>query len=972
MRDVTRRGRDIFVGREQEIATLRSALLEALSGGASLAFVSGEIGIGKSTLVQRVAADAAKQGVRVISGLCYDMETSAPYSPWIDLARLYRPAENEPKIPLEIERMLSGSTPQPPTVAGEIEGFLLELAAKRGLLLILEDLQWADQASLELLRIIVRRFRTEPVAIVATYRDTDLQPRAALYRILPSLIRETRATRLSLLRLDDAELEDLIRSRYDVASGDLNRLVRYVSRYAEGNPFFTEELLHALESDRILIERSTSGWEVEDLATFQMPLLLRQIIDGRLARLAPGTLQALQIAAVIGDDISLPVWQELSGLDTEALSAVVDDAMTSGVLEETPGRQFLRFRHALVREALYDSLVLLRRRVVHEKIGDLLAEDPLPNPDSIAHHYQAAGNPKAAQWLVRAARRSMQAASYLAAASRFEEAISVIQGLPESRGDYAWLLLEISEAYRYVDTPRALSYLDIALERGREYHDQALVTAATWLRGRARALAGENSLDDIDAGLEMYAALSPEDVARIRTSNVGAIVSIGSLAPNLAHFGRHSQAIEAAERYFSAVNSGEFERNPNEHGDAHFALALSYAAFGETERARIEFENTRRRRLETGHHHGVAAAYDWEYVALDKAYFADNPESGRATIRLADEAWLKSDFVHLLEPGIVPHVTEGQILLGDWDEARRRATACLTIPPLRSGSTLILAELDRLQGDQESARSRIRAAIPYGPEIEPSVWLAHNTMEMMRVAAELALDRNDIERAQEWTAAYGRWAEWTGRRASIANHLTLEARVRRAGGNLDAAREAAMQAISVASSPRQPLPLMAAHLLLGEVDTRQGELETAAAHLDAALKIATAADAPYERARCLAAVAQLQLARGASDEANRNAEEAREIARSLGARPLIARLDNLSEEVDAAPIEPEIPGGLTPREIDVLKLVARGLTDAEVGTELHISPRTVGRHLSSIYSKLDVNSRTAATAFAYEHGLAHG
>ncbi|MEZ4572158.1 MAG: DUF2791 family P-loop domain-containing protein [Thermomicrobiales bacterium] len=549
------RGRHaIFVGREQETETLRASLIDSLAGRSSLAFVSGEIGIGKSTIVQQVANDATAQGVRVITGLCYDLETSAPYSPWIDLARLYRPGDGEPALPDEIAALLAGDVPQPPTMTAELEKFLIELSGDRGVLLVLEDLQWSDQASLEVLRILARRLRPFPIAMVATYRDTDLQPRTPLYRMLPTLIRESRAARINLPRLDRTALEQFVRGRYELPAPELERLVGYVARYAEGNPFFCEELLHALEAERILSQSDTNGhWRIGDLETFQMPLLLRQIIDGRLARLAEETRAALQIAAVIGDEIPLALWQNLTGLDVEGLSAIVDDAMTSGVIEETAGRQHLRFRHALVREALYDSLVLLRRRVVHRQIGDLLAGQANPDPDTIAHHYYLAGEPKVADWLIKAARRSIQAASYLAAAGKFEEAIAILQRNNDQSGDYAWLLLEIAEAYRYVDTPRALSYLDIALEQGREISDSALITAATWLRGRTRALAGENALSEIDSAVEMFEALDPDQRGRIRSSSLGSVVSYGALAPMLAHFGRHQQAIESAQRFFEML-----------------------------------------------------------------------------------------------------------------------------------------------------------------------------------------------------------------------------------------------------------------------------------------------------------------------------------------------------------------------------------------------------------------------------------
>ena len=955
---------------------MREAILRALRGQASLAFVSGEIGIGKTTLVRELAEEAAASGVRVVTGLCYDLEMTRPYSPWIDLARLYQPEPGEPQLPESIRRVTDGVVPPSTELAGQFEDFLIELAGRRGLLLVLEDLHWSDQASLELLRVLARRVRELPIAIVATYRDTDLTPETPLYRMLPALVREPRSTRVNLHRLTKEALRALIDQHYKLAEQDAVRLVNYVARYAEGNPFFTEEVLYALEADRILspvddcASQNSIAWTLGDLEALQMPPLVQQVIEGRLSRLDESTREALQIAAVIGQEIPLSLWQELTGMDDDQLAEIVEAAMVAGLIDEVPNRHSLAFNHALVREALYNSLFLLRRRGLHRRIAEIMASDSLPDPDTIAHHFYLAGDQRAADWLILAGRRSIQAAAYMAAAARFEEALAILDRDGSRLEDHTWLLFETAEAYRYIDTSRALGYLDTALDRGREASDAAVVAVGTWLRGRIRAFAGENSVQELEEGVRLYEALSEADRARIAASSLAHVVSYGTLSQMFAHFGRHREAIDMANRFFDMLARGETKRDPNEIGEAHMALALSYAAVGDTERARSEFAASRRRREEVGNPHGVAGAYDWEYVALDKSYFADNASACRRTIRLADEYWGRSDFIRLVDSQVIPHITEGHILLGEWSEARRRAETCLEIPVLRSGCILLLTELDALQGNYEQALARIRAALPNGPDTKPSVWLAHNTMEMMRVAFELELERGNLEGAGEWAATYGLWARWTGRLPALAKHRLIDAALAKAQGQLDTAARYARDVIELATKPRQPLPLMTANRLLGEIDTERGELDAAAKHLSEALAIAEAGEAPFEIARCKLALGRHAAAAGDKARAQELLEAARAIAQELGARPFLAAAEKL-EQVDAAPARPaEIPGGLSPREVDVLRLVARGMTDAEVAEALSISPRTVGRHLSSIYSKLGVGSRTAATAFAFEHGLA--
>jgi DNA-binding CsgD family transcriptional regulator len=188
------------------------------------------------------------------------------------------------------------------------------------------------------------------------------------------------------------------------------------------------------------------------------------------------------------------------------------------------------------------------------------------------------------------------------------------------------------------------------------------------------------------------------------------------------------------------------------------------------------------------------------------------------------------------------------------------------------------------------------------------------------------------------------------------------ASLHRARHDEPAARRAAEDALASAGAPRQPLALLAAHRVLGELATARRGVEEARHHLDLALGLAEACAAPYERAQVLIAQAELQAHIPGRDAARR-LDEARTIGEQLGAAPLLARLDHLARPTTA------FPRGLTAREVEVLRLVAEGLTDAQVAERLVLSPRTVSQHLRSVYNKLGVSSRAAATRFAIEHRL---
>jgi DNA-binding CsgD family transcriptional regulator len=188
----------------------------------------------------------------------------------------------------------------------------------------------------------------------------------------------------------------------------------------------------------------------------------------------------------------------------------------------------------------------------------------------------------------------------------------------------------------------------------------------------------------------------------------------------------------------------------------------------------------------------------------------------------------------------------------------------------------------------------------------------------------------------------------------------------RAFEDIDLAFDEAHEALSLATNPRQPLTMLRANRLIGELETDRHQHTGADLALTAALDLATLCDASFERALTLIALSDLRCRQGRDVESAEFANLATEICTALRAQPALDRIARITPEAAA----PTIPFGLTNRELDVLKLVASGLTDAGVASELFISPRTVGQHLRSIYNKLDVSSRSAATRVAIERGIA--
>ena len=281
-----------------------------------------------------------------------------------------------------------------------------------------------------------------------------------------------------------------------------------------------------------------------------------------------------------------------------------------------------------------------------------------------------------------------------------------------------------------------------------------------------------------------------------------------------------------------------------------------------------------------------------------------------------------------------------------------------------------LGALARDQGMSTLAWELVREALPDGPTTEPGGTYFLSTLGLQRLAAELALDAGDLGLARAWIEAHDRWLTWGGTLLGQAEGRLLWARYHRLAGEPGLAREHAEEALARADAPAQPLARLAAQRCLGELATEEGRLADAEQHLGDALALAETCAAPFERARTLLAMAECRAANGDIGEARALLDEVRATCTPLGAAPTLARVDALATNLTSAPVAvADHPAGLSARELEVLRLVAEGLTDAEAAARLSISPRTVGQHLRSIYNKLGVSSRTAATRVAVEDRL---
>ena len=444
----------------------------------------------------------------------------------------------------------------------------------------------------------------------------------------------------------------------------------------------------------------------------------------------------------------------------------------------------------------------------------------------------------------------------------------------------------------------------------------------------------------------------------------------GTFVAMLGSAGRYGEMLPLAERYLADVPppTAADWLGGNPYADAHVALGLAYQALGKPQLARAAFAHGRELYRAVGHLQQVWFAIVAE-LELMLHYEADRPTEIRRVQAEAVEAQARARGAGAFA---LPQEQRPSylVLAGRWGEARQAAEAKAVRPlPLEQGT---LGWLYREQGEAARASALVAADLPGGPDTPPGERSHMLSLRTQYLAATLALDAGDLAGARAWLAAHDRWLAWGGAVLGRAEGQLGWAAYHRAGGDPTRARHHAEQALAHASEPRQPLALLAAHRLLGELDTAAGQHAEAHEHLELALALAEACAAPYERALTLLALAELRHAAGERDGAQAALDEARAILTALEARPALARAEALTTQLAAAPAaqSPAPPFGLTAREVEVLRLVALGLSDAQVAERLFVSRPTVKAHLRSIYAKLDVPSRTAAARVATERGLA--
>jgi DNA-binding CsgD family transcriptional regulator/type II secretory pathway predicted ATPase ExeA len=957
------------VGREREQRRLSALLDAALTGHGGLTLVSGEAGIGKTALVRDIAALATERGYLVLTGDCYDSGTTPAYSLWRDLLSVAVQRNLPiPSLPANDDWVAQAATPE--AVVTTLRDALDNLVERGPLLVILEDLHWADPESLAFLRLFARGLSEQRLLLVATYRDTELPVDTPLDQTLPHLIHEANVERIALHPLDEPAIEALIRQRYALPAADQVRLTASLAGRSQGVPFYLIELLSTLEADQSL-RRTTDGWLLGELAQHLVPVLVKQVIDARLSGLGNDARRLLELVAVINQEAPLVLLRRLNGLDDDTFADALDEAMRSQLLITGTSSLCVQYTHALARDSLYAGIPLSRRQRWHRQIAEALAEDGGHPPDVIAHHFRKALDRRAVEWFIRAG-SAVERVAWLTAASHFAAALEMLgpnEGDPQLRG---WLLARRAGPLRNTEPRTSLALLATAEALAIETNDAVLYLYVTFLRGQIRCISGDiqRGLVDLETSVSALAGLSPADIERFEElEGRGAVASRieieGLLAAMLASVGRVDEALEGAEKIIRRANVTPVR--------AWWARAIALALAGRPSEASGAFfacGEALRRALEasTG-----ATLILYQIMLLQIPYAADDLVERRRIVADGEMAWQYAG-------GALGEVSRPLIALqyllieGDWQTARELAALGIETADLTSVKHLIagivLARIAREQGETTLAWQLVHRILPAGPQTAPGHAEFATSRALMFTATLLSLDAGDIPSARTWLDAHDQWLKWNRTVLGQSENQLLWAQFYRAMGDLSRARRHATESLGLASDPRQPLALLASHRLCGELEATSGALSKARRHLDAALSLADACAARYERALTLLAIADLERRAGKPDAASATLSEAHSIFRELKATPVLARAEALAAELAGQQNdEPAAGFGLSPREIEVLRLIANGGRNREIAEELFLSVRTVERHIANLYLKLGVSGRSEAIAFAHAHNI---
>jgi DNA-binding NarL/FixJ family response regulator len=945
-----------LIGREAELSMLTDLLAEVRSGKGGLVLIAGEAGVGKTRLADEALA---RSELLVLRGSAPPEGT--PYGPIVGVLRAYlRAVPDGLRGVGPLERYLGlllpelGSAPERPdmqTLVESIRRAFHEIGRRDASVVFLDDLHRADEATLDLLDGLSVSLEDERLLVLAAYRSDQIPRGHPLRRLRAELRRANRFREVLLHSLDASQTAELV-ARI-LGKAPTRALATAVYERTEGLPFFVEELTAALASRRL-----RDGDEVVDLRSAEgvpLPQTIRDAVLLLTDGISEAGRRALELAAAAGTHVDPDVLNDL--VDDDDLEELIE----AGLLVETIDRS-AAFRHDLVREAIYRDIPWTRRRAYHRLLGERLEALGAP-PWAIAEHWVAAREPHRARPMLLAAAESFSALhGYREAARALRRALEV---WPEGEdepgrltaverlGQCAELCGELSQAVR--------AYEDVAEGRRAAHDSKALAEVE-------RRLA---SLYELQGSWER------------------ALAARASAAEEFARAGLPGEA--ASERLAAASHL-------RSAGDLTAALHLITVAASEVERAgrpdlralSVALEGSVRAKLGQGRAGvelcreglSLALADDLPEVAA-RAYFllADALESAPdypAALDAYTAAFQFCQAKDLRDAAQVCFACLSPVLMqiGQWDRAVAVCRQVLNeaqAPPVARHAVMVeLGMIHALRGETKPARRLLASALAFGRASELFPMEIHGLLGLSRLDDLEGMDASAAQRATELLERC--WAK-EERHYSVPALRWATTFFARRGEQAQAAACAELLSSMAATGGTSETVTALAHAL-GEIALLEDDGERAAGHFERALDALSGLTVPHDRAEIQVRAAVALVAAGKRDRGIEHLVSAYRVARKLKARPLAARaveeLASLGENVErlgrraVADLE---RGGLSRRELEVIRLLELGRTNREIGHELFLSARTIDMHVRNILAKLGCRSRLEAVRKAEELGL---
>lgn len=987
----------VFVGRAVELERLDAAFDRASQARPTTCLIGGEAGIGKTRLIGEFVGRAHRLGAHVLIGDCLPLgDTGLPYAPFVGALRpLLRSMAADRLDELigpgrtELAHLLPdlGEAPPTPGPPGSsthataaqarlfeiVLGLLRRLADEQPVVLVLEDLHWADSSTRDLLRFLVRNARDSRFLFVATYRSDELHRRHPLRPLLAELQRLENVDAVELAAFDESEMAEQLAGITGEAVAP--EIVGAVLNRSGGNPFFAEELIAA------------------GAASLALPRSLRDMLEDRVRQVGADAQHVLQVASVAGPAVNHRLLAEVVELDeptlTDAVRAVVDAHLLLPTRpEESPG---YRFRHELLREAVYEDLLPNERMRLHAAFADALEsipeawnDDPAGIGAQLAHHWHMAHDPeRALPAAVRAARAAAAGFAFPEALAFLERALELWPKVPHDRLaselDRITILAEAAEAAAQAgDARRSIDFVRSALA---ETDPMADPRRAGILHHRLAWYLNESG--DWQSGvaaLERAVELIPIDPPTVERARV-----LSDLGHSLMVRSRYSDSRALAEAAL-AISRATGARDAEARALA--TLGLDLASRSDFARGISLLREGHAASIELNDPVAIflsAVGLGW---SLDES--ARHAEALELALGARDR--IRRLGAHARFGGqLTSKAARAMFELGRWDEAEALLDETIAAEPTRYALRWLLsnrARLHALRGNEAAARRDLATYDALGERVvgpDPDL-VNERRAELAIIGGEPVVARGiirdvlgrivepDFDSDARHLIVMGLWAEAV--EAAMARSVGDASRVAEAVDHADDLAERMRRSmLRISELVPDPATIIDADRMLAQALHARARGDHDLAIWEQAADLRRRLDRPYELAAVLAWLADEQLAAGDRDAAASALGEAHEIATALRARPMREAIEATSRrarlDVTGVATVDDATGrfGLTPREREVLALLADGRSNRQIGEALFMAESTAGVHVSNILGKLGVTRRTEAAALAHRLGL---